>query len=219
DPPIPDALEELAGGEGEPDPEHGAGHPDHAERPAALRARIDALDDGGLRRRGGGAEEISGHHDTDERPRRADERDEQEHAARGEPRPHQVWQRRPAAERACPQEREQKACAAGRGHDRKLQRSGAELAPEDQADERAGQPSEHGEEERRRNVDPECLPYLRAESRADHFLIMSRLRPATNASRRYGLTLRHHVDLGSATIASMTPLTASDPHPRRRVAA
>jgi haloalkane dehalogenase len=43
--------------------------------------------------------------------------------------------------------------------------------------------------------------------------------PATNASRRHRVTLRHHIDLGSATIASMTPLTASDPYPRKRVAA
>jgi haloalkane dehalogenase len=47
---------------------------------------------------------------------------------------------------------------------------------------------------------------------------MSRLRPATNASRRHRLNLRRHVDLRSATIASVTPLTASDPYPRKRVA-
>src|SRR5262245_40908651 len=48
---------------------------------------------------------------------------------------------------------------------------------------------------------------------------MSRLFPATNASLRHRVTLRHRIDLGSATIASMTPLTASDPYPRKRVAA
>src|SRR5262249_29257287 len=157
-----DAFEELADGAGEPDPEQGAGHPDHAERPTASRAPIDALDDRSPRPRGGGAKESTSPRAADDRPSRADQAHEREPAAPGEPRPYQVGQRRPAAERACPQEREQKAPTAGRGHDCKLERSGAELAPEDQADERASQPGEHGEEERRRNVDPECLPYLRA---------------------------------------------------------
>src|SRR5439155_1335001 len=83
--------------------------------------------------------------------------------------------RRVAAERAGPREREEQACAAGRRHDRELERRGAELTSQDQTDERRRQAREHGEEEHRRDVDAERALDLRAEGRGSHLHPLCRI--------------------------------------------
>ena len=168
DPAIVEVLEQLAGGEGQPDAEDGADHAHEPQGAAAHVPRVHALDDGRLRRPRGGAEEVARDHEADERPRRAHERDQQEHAARHHARPHEIRKGRPTAERARPQEREQQAGAARRGHDRQLKRRGAELATQDQADERAREPREDREQQRRGDVDPECSTHFGGETGPDH---------------------------------------------------
>src|SRR6266566_6242539 len=70
--------------------------------------------------------------------------------------------------RLCPQERQKQAPAPSGGHHGELKRRGAELAPENQAEEWAGQAREDREQERRRDIDPEGATNLRTEPRSDH---------------------------------------------------
>ncbi len=168
DPAVADSIEELARGQGKPDPQHCARHADQAESAGTLSARIDSLDDRGLCRRHGGAEEIPGDHEADERPRRAHERHQEKDTARHERRPDQIRQRRPPMGHPRPQQRQEQACAARRGHHGELQWGGAEVAPQDQTEERSGQRGEDREQECRRDVDAEGAASLRAESRSDH---------------------------------------------------
>ena len=91
DPPVPDPIEKLTGGERQPDAQHRAGHPDQAEGAAALFPWVDPLDDRGVGGRDGGAEEVPRDHEADERPGRADEWDQQEHASGEESGPDEIW--------------------------------------------------------------------------------------------------------------------------------
>jgi len=67
-----------------------------------------------------------------------------------------------------PEQGEKEARAACRGDRGQLERRGAELAPKDQADERAGQARKDSEEERRRDVDAQGASSFRVEFRSDH---------------------------------------------------
>ena len=101
------ALEELTRGEREPDAERGTRHPDEAQGAPTRGTRVEALDHGGLRGARGRAEDIRRHDEAHQRPRGGCQGRQEEQAARDEGRPHQVGQRRAAAERARPREREE----------------------------------------------------------------------------------------------------------------
>src|SRR5437879_4246309 len=90
DPAIADPIEKLTGGERQHDAEHRTGHPDQAEGTTALGPRVDPLDDRRMGGRDGGAEEVPRDHEADERPRRADEGDQEEHASGEEGGPDEI---------------------------------------------------------------------------------------------------------------------------------
>src|SRR5438093_7468400 len=132
DPAVADPIEKLTGGERQPDAEHRTGHPDQAEGTTALGPRVDPLDDRRMGGCDGGAEEVPRDHETDERPRRADEGDQQEHASGEEGGPDEIRQRGPPVARLRPQEGQKQAPAPCGGHHGELKRRGAELTPENQ---------------------------------------------------------------------------------------
>src|SRR5439155_24079627 len=113
-------------------------------------------------------------------------------------------------ERPRRRERQQKARAARRGHDCELQGRGAELTPQNQAEEGAGQAREDGEQERCRDVDPERAPDLGAESRPDHsssFMLASNM-PTSNGGAHSPVMFRglhYHPSSGSPRTAGPPP--------------
>ena len=108
DPPPVETLEELTAAERHADAERRAGHLHDAEGAAALGARIHALDDGGVRRTRGRAEDAGQDGEADEGPRSRGEGHQEEDPTGDKRRPDEVRERRPRSERPRPRKRQQK---------------------------------------------------------------------------------------------------------------